>query len=309
MKCTVILLFAILFCGCHSHKHDINTIKIVDTHIHFYDPARPGGVAWPPKTDSVLYKSHRPKNFNEVANNHNIAATVVVEASDHHTDNKWLLKVTEPDKAHYTGIVGNLAVGSPQFDAQLNELCEDPRFVGIRIRPRKDYPYFTPKFMNDLKTLAAKGKTLDILMVGIDLLGVEKIAKAVPNLKILINHVSGLPLGEVNAVNPTWKGQIASVAKYPNVYCKISGLYERVNYPWAPTDLDFYKACLDTVLSNFGEDRVIYGSNWPVLNRYGSYTQYKALLVDFCEENGGYHFAEKFMQQNAVKFYGLPAIK
>ena len=308
MKYSVLLLMAMILCSCQSQKDCIEEIEVVDTHIHFYDPARPGGVAWPPKTDSVLYKGHYPKNFNEVARQHNIKATVIVEASDHHKDNKWLLDITKNEKCQYTGIVGNLAVGSSHFDKQLAELCEDPRFVGLRVRPRNDYPYFTPKFMKDLKTLAAKGKTLDILMVGIDLPGVAKIAKAVPNLKILINHVSGLPLDEVNAVNAKWKKQIAEVAKYPNVHCKISGLYERVNYPWAPTDLVFYKACLDTIVENFGEDRIIYGSNWPVLNRYGSYTQYKSLLMDFCKQYD-YEFAEKFLQKNAIKFYNLPELK
>jgi L-fuconolactonase len=305
MKLSILILVALIFTGCQSEKKNFDDIAIVDTHIHFYDPARPGGVAWPPQKDSVLYKAHYPKNFNEVVRHQNIKATVVVEASDKFLDNKWILDITKSNKDQYVALVGNLAVGSGHFDKEFAELCKDPRFVGLRIRPRKDYPYFTPKFYQDLKTMADKGKTLDILMVGIDLAGVAKIAKKVPTLKILINHVSGLPLGKKNAVNDAWKKQIAAVAQYSNVYCKISGLYERVGYPWAPTDLAFYKPCLDTLVENFGEDRLVYGSNWPVLNRSGNYTGYKSLIMDFCEQYDR-DFAEKFLQKNAIKFYSLP---
>ena len=126
MKYCALPLIAMIFCSCQNQSEKIDDIEVVDTHIHFYDPSRPGGVAWPPKTDAVLYKAHYPKHFNEVTLHHNIKATVIIEASDHHKDNKWLLDITKNEKDHYTGIVGNLAVGSSHFDKQLEELCADP---------------------------------------------------------------------------------------------------------------------------------------------------------------------------------------
>ena len=156
--------------------------------------------------------------------------------------------------------------------------------------------------------MSNKGKCLDILMVGITLEQVTDIAKRLPKLKIMINHLSGLDLGKADAVNDAWKKAIQACAEYPNVYMKVSGIFQRAASNPANLNLEFYKPCLDHLVENFGEDRLVYGSNWPVLNRYGDYKQYKSLIMDFCSQ---YHrrFVEKLLYKNAVKFYNLPELK
>ena len=283
-------------------------IPIIDPHIHFYDPTLPGGVAWPSPDDKALYKPTYPKHFNPVTKENGVKATVIVEASDLQKDNKWLLDITKEQKGHYTGIVGSLAVGSPVFKKDLNELCEDPRFVGIRIRPREAFPYFTKEFWRDLELLAAKGKTLDILMVGITLPEVSKIAKRIPNLKIMVNHLSGLSLDKENVVNDLWRKELRDCAAHSNVFMKISGAFQRANTKPAPQNLSFYKPCLDHIVECFGEDRLVYGSNWPVLNRYGNYVEYKSVIMKFCKQYS-LSFSEKLLYKNAIAFYGLPKLK
>ena len=307
MKSLALVLTSLLYCSCQSNV-DFNEIPIIDTHIHFFDPTLPGGIDWPTPDDKALYKQTIPKTFKPSTSESGVVATVVVEASDHHKDNKWLLDITKTEKKHYTGIVGNLAVGSPMFEKELNELCAYDRFVGLRIRPRKEYPYYTKKFWQDLELLAAKGKTLDILMVGIDLPQVCKIAKRIPTLKIMINHLSGLDLSKPNAVNNKWKKQLAECGAYPNIYMKVSGFFQRSGLKTAPLNLEFYKPCLEHIVTCFSEDRLVYGSNWPVLNRYGNYRDFKSVMMSFCQQYDR-QFAEKLLHANAIKFYGLPAIK
>jgi L-fuconolactonase len=248
------------------------------------------------------------EHFKPVTEANGVKATVIVEASDRYPDNKWVLDITKKEKDHYVGLVANLGVGTPDFEKQLEEISKDSRFVGIRIRPRAGFPYFSDKFWKDLKALSKAHKTLDILMVKITLPQVAEIAKRNPNLKILINHLTGLVLSEDNVVNDEWRSQVAAVAKYPNVYCKVSGGLQRAGLPKAPADYAFYKPCLDVLAKEFGADRLVYGSNWPVTEKYGSYSIFKNIVIEFCQEYDR-DFAEKVLYKNAIKFYNLPELK
>ena len=309
MKKLLILLFcSFVFFGCSSRPNNsLKGIPVIDTHIHLYDTSRPEGVPWPPPSLPVLYKPHMPKQFAPVARANGITHTVVVEASDRYSDNKWLLDATADDKDHYLGIVGNIAVGSPDFGKQLAEACKDKRFVGIRIRPNAKYPYFTPKFWEDLKTLSKAGKTLDVLMKGITLPHVVEIARRNPDLKIIINHLTGIDLSQKGVLNAIWRQDVKHLASYPNVYMKLSGFLQRSGKIPAPDELSYYLPCLDILVGHFGEDRVVYGSNWPVTNKSGDYAQFKLLVMEYCRLQGR-RFAEKLLYKNAVKFYNLPEI-
>ena len=303
----IIILVAFLLAGCQTEK-DYSNIPMIDTHIHLYDPMIPGGIPWPSSQDKVLYKPTLPEHYKKVTTQNGIAATVVVEASDRYKDNEWLLDITAKEKKHYIGIVGNLGVGSPLFEKELKALCQDPRFVGLRLRPNAKYPYFTKKFWQDLKLLSSKGKTLDILMKGMTLSDVSMIAQKNPKLKIIINHLSGMSFKDTNSINDTWRRQISDCASHTNVYCKVSGFFGRAGQNPAPMNLDFYKPCVDHIVKAFGEDRLVYGSNWPVLNKFGNYADYKTLVMDFCQQYDK-TFAEKVLYRNALKFYGLPDLK
>ena len=136
---------------------------------------------------------------------------------------------------------------------------------------------------------------------------VAMIARRLPRLKILMNHLAGSNV-EGGPADPEWVKGIQAVAKYPNVYCKISGLYQQSHRQPSPTDVEFYKPTLDVLTEAFGEDRLIYGSNWPVTMRGGTYGDYKQVVLDYFGPKGR-SFVEKLMYQNALKFYGLPDLK
>ena len=78
---------------------------VIDTHTHFYDPARPGGIAWPAKDDAALYRRATPEDFKNLAEPLGIAGTVVVEASPVIADNEWLLELAAREP-FILGVVG-----------------------------------------------------------------------------------------------------------------------------------------------------------------------------------------------------------
>jgi predicted TIM-barrel fold metal-dependent hydrolase len=294
------VLFVAFVSGCGSRQ----SIPIVDTHIHLYDTTRSEGVPWPPESDKILYRPVLPPDFAKVCQENDITATVIVEASTRLADNQWVLDLVKDEPERYIALVGSLQVGSSDFAANLEKLSADPRFVGIRMRERpRGAGYFNDEVWRDLELLADKGQTLDVLMFEFSLEDVDQVARRIPALKILINHVAGANI-DGKPVDSVWARQLAQAASNPNVYCKVSGLFQQSHLQPSPVDLTFYKPVLDELWKLFGEDRLIYGSNWPVTMRGGSYASYKAVVMEFLEPKGRKSM-KKILADNAYKFYGL----
>src|SRR5882724_3377621 len=66
-------------------------VPAIDSHVHFYDPAKPGGVPWPPPNDRLLYSPHLPKDFAALTEHFNVVGAVVIEANARPDDNQWVL--------------------------------------------------------------------------------------------------------------------------------------------------------------------------------------------------------------------------
>jgi len=279
-------------------------ISVIDTHIHLYDTARKGGVPWPKPSDQVLYRQVLPQNYDQVTKANGITATVIVEASDLVEDNQWVLDITAHNPKHYVGVVGNLPVGTPQFAKHLDRFAKDKRYVGIRLRSfAEGVDGFNDAVWRDLKLLSDKGLTLDVLMANYDLDDVMLLAKRLPKLKILINHLTGLIINGGPA-EAAWAKKVEQAATYPNVSCKISGIFQRSNRSPAPKRVSYYAPIFQVVYESFGEDRIIYGSNWPVTDRGGEYGEQLAIINEYFSAKGK-GVAEKLFWRNAAKFYGL----
>lgn len=296
----IFTLIVVFSTGCGPRSG----IPVVDTHIHLYDTSRPEGVPWPPESDTVLYRPVLPPDFAKVCDENGISATVIVEASNLLADNQWILDLVKDEPGRYIGLVGSLEIGTPDFASNLKQLSADPRFVGIRMRdrPRGD-GFFNDAVWTDLKLLADMDQTLDVLMANFSIEDVIQITQRIPNLKILMNHVAGANI-DGKPVDSDWAKDLAQAASHPNVYCKVSGLFQQSHQQPSPTDLAFYKPVLDELWNAFGEDRLVYGSNWPVTMRGGSYASYKAVVMEFLEPKGN-PAMEKILAGNAYKFYGL----
>ena len=256
-----------------------------------------------------MYRPVLTEHFDKVSDENGVNATVIVEASKWIPDNKWVLDLVKHDPDRYIGLVGSLEIGTPDFKKHLTELSKDARFVGIRMRERPggDSFFENEAVWSDLQLLSDRNQTLDVLMFQYSLDDVDMISKRLPKLKILINHVAGADI-EGKPADPKWIAAVQKVAKNRNVNCKISGLFQQSHSQPSPKNLSFYKPELDVLWEAFGEDRLIYGSNWPVTMRGGTYGEYLAVVKGFFADKSR-AAREKFFFKNALKFYGLPALK
>src|SRR5205085_9380769 len=110
-------------------------VPVIDTHTHFYDPARPQGVPWPAKDDPFLYRTVLPPEYEGLARPLGVTGTVVVEASPWVEDNQWVLDLAARDP-FLVGVVGNLGPGEDDFAAHLTRFAKNRLFRGIRLRDR-----------------------------------------------------------------------------------------------------------------------------------------------------------------------------
>jgi L-fuconolactonase len=294
------------FAASHSALFAIvdkpNPSRVIDTHTHFYDPTRPQGVPWPPDKASPLYRTVLPKDFLKVASPLGVRNTVVVEASEWVEDNQWVLDLAQTNPS-IIGLVGNLDPNDPKFKSHLDRFSKNKLFRGIRWRDN-----LVP-FDGDFGRLETAAKQLSDLDLELDLLGpftklpaIDRLARAVPMLRMVINHAAHP--GDPKMLDPKWKEQVAQIAQHPNVFMKVSGLIEQVKgvVGKSPADTQYYLPVLDHLWERFGEDRLIYGSNWPVSESGGPYESSYAVVHEYFSGKGP-EATEKYFWKNSLAVY------
>jgi len=297
---TLAMASAAALSGCVSGS--AGTAGILDTHTHFYDPTRAQGVPWPPKNDRVLYRPIYPPEFLELARPHGVTGTVVVEASPWIEDNQWVLDLAK-DHPCIRGVVGNVKPGRAEFSSGLNRFARHPLFRGIRVGVWEKATLTDAAVLRDLRQLADLGLALDVLTGPDRLTEVARLAEAIPSLRIIIDHCANVRV-DGKASPAVWLDGLRACGAIPNVFMKVSGLVEGTGRDdgSAPSDGTFYKPTLDAVWRAFGENRVIFGSNWPVSARFASYATTLKMVQNYFSTKGPAAVSAYFRRNGQVAY-------
>lgn len=280
--------------------------KIIDTHTHFYDPTRPQGVPWPPKGDPVLYRTTLPARYRALPVPQRVDGTVVVEASTWVEDNQWILDIAARDP-FIVGLVGNLPLGTPECAGLLKRFAANPIFRGVRIRDGSLEKLLGERaFINDMRLAAELGLSFDVHFPPSSWVEPSlRLAQLVPNLRLIINHVAG---ADVTGKEPRaeWQRLMEKLAAHPQVFMKVSGLVEGTKRRKgdAPAELDFYRPVLDILWKQFGADRLVYASNWPVSEYNAPLDRVQQIAMSYFAEKGQVAL-DKVFWKNARLAYGL----
>jgi L-fuconolactonase len=280
-------------------------IPIIDTHIHLFDPNRPQGVPWPGKDNPVLYKPALPDRYRKLTASLGIQGAIEVEASPWLEDNQWVLDVAAKDTI-IVGTVGDLEPGQPEFGKQLERFHRNPLFRGIRygnLWGRK----FTeeavkPAFLADLKLLAGAGLVMDTANPNPVLIEtVVRITDRVPQLRVVLDHLpQATPPADADGL-AVYNANLRELGKRPQVYVKLSEILRRVDGK-VIEDPAFYRARLDELYGIFGEDRVLFGSDWPNSDQWAPYPQVLGMARAYF--SGKSRAAqEKYFWKNSVAAY------
>ena len=265
---------------------------IIDTHVHFYDPGRPQGVPWPPAKDELLYRRTLPQDFRQATAGLGITGVVIVEASAWLEDNQWVLDLAKSDPL-VVGVVGHLDPGKNEFRDHLTRFGKSRLFRGIRLNGNQIKAGNENRaWLEDLRRLADADLQLDAIGGDSMFADLLRLSDRLPRLRIVIDH---LPFYSTNQTT------IRELAKRPQIYAKVSGVLRSVDGRVAE-DAGAYRAALDEVWDVFGHARVIYGSNWPVSNRMGSYPVVLRVVKEYFSAKGS-DVAERYFWKNSLAAY------
>ena len=282
-----------------------SAVPIIDTHIHLFDPTRTGGVPWPPKDDAVVYMPAVPTRYEQITRTLGVVGAIVVEASPLESDNDWVLQEAA-DHPIVVGLVGNLIPGAPSYGRELDRLHANPLFVGIRYGNLWDRDLSTdwkkPGFVSDLRKLASAGLGLDSANPDPKLVrAILEVSQQVPELKIVIDHLPGATIPAENSARKEFWDNLRSLSQNTRVFVKLSEVPVRIANS-VPKDVSFYKEKLDAIWDVFGEDHVLFGSDWPNSDHIATYTETLELVRSYVSTKG-LVASEKYFWRNSIVAY------
>jgi L-fuconolactonase len=280
-------------------------IPVIDTHIHLFDTARPQGVPWPTKEDGILYQPAFPDRYRKIAVPLGVVGAIEVEASPWLEDNQWVLDVAAKDKI-VVGTVGDLEPDKPEFRKQLERFRKNPLFRGIRYGNIWDRDLgrelSKPEFVAGLRELADASLSLDTANQTPALVAAAlRVTDLVPKLRVILDHLPQLTPPTDGAALKAYQSDLQELGKRPQVYVKISEVLRRVDGK-IPRELSFYRARLDELFGIFGEDRLLYGSDWPNSDQWLPYEVELSLVREYFNGKGR-PVAEKYFWKNSVAAY------
>ena len=284
----------------------VPAIPVIDTHIHLFDPFRPGGVPWPSAKNpahAVMYKTSLPARYRPIAEPLGIVGAIEVECSPLLEDNQWVLDVAEKDDI-MVGTVGRLVPGTPEFRPGLERFHKNPLYRGIRYGLGRNggKEFDRPEFVADLKALADADLVLDTANPSVALLAdVVRVSDRVPNLRVVIDHLPQMVPPADTAARASYDASMKAFRDRPQIYVKVSEVLRRVDDK-IPTDLEFYRSRLDEILDVFGIDRVLYGSDWPNGDQWLPVPVGFKIVQEYFMGKGR-AAAEKYFWRNSVKCY------
>ena len=274
----------------------------LDAHQHFwsYDAAQ---YPWIP-AGSALHRDWLPGDLAPLLASAGLDGCIAVQARQTVEESRWLLALADR-AAIVRGVVGWVDLRSEQVGAQLAELARHAKFRGVRhvVQEEPDVNFMLgADFQRGIGALHQFGLTYDILIFPKQLPSAIELVRRFPDQQFVLNHIAKPPI-KAGTLSP-WREQIRELAKAPNVFCKVSGMVTEADHAhWQATDFTPY---LDVVFAAFGEERVMFGSDWPVCLLAGEYARVFALANDFAAQFTA-AAREKLFGGNAARFYRITA--
>lgn len=271
---------------------------MIDAHQHFWNPAR-GDYFWMVREAAApIAKPFGPRELAPHLAAARIAKSVLVQAAPTIAETEYMLGLADATD-HVAKVVGWIDFENRDDRRQLERLAKHPKFSGVRpmIQDLPDPEWMhRPDVQWALQAIVELDLSFDALGFPLHLDPFLKLFQRYPKMRIVIDHCMK-PAIRDGAFEP-WAAKMAVIAKETNVSCKLSGLATEALPGWSIETLRPYAA---HVLKQFGPQRVMWGSDWPVLNLNGDYAKWFATAKSLVgEADQGAVF-----RQTAEEFYRI----
>jgi L-fuconolactonase len=273
----------------------------IDAHQHFwhYDPVKH---SWIDDSMALIRKDFLPPQLLKIYSENDIDGCVAVQADQSLIETDFLVQLAKTNN-FIKGIVGWVDLRDKDVERVLEKYGEQKEIKGFRhiVQGEADHNFLLrPDFLNGISHLDKYAYTYDILVFPHQLGAVLEFVKRFPNQKFVIDHIAKPYIKD--GFLDGWAILMKEIGKRENVYCKLSGMITEADFmSWTSEQINPY---MDVVLSAFGAERLMFGSDWPVCLVAGSYVEVKQLVADFISKLSLLEQA-KIMGTNAIQFYNL----
>jgi L-fuconolactonase len=273
----------------------------IDAHQHFwiYDPDQ---YSWLDESMASLRRDFLPDDLKPELDRKNIRACIAVQARQSLEETKWLIDLSERF-SFIAGVVGWVDFKSNDVRSQLKALAANPKLVGIRhiVQSEPDDRFLMrADFLRGIAMLEEFDLAYDILIYPKHLPVAAEFVRQFPRQRFVLDHLAKPPIKGGN-IQP-WADGIRTLADFPNVCCKLSGLVTEADWRhWKAEDIVPY---LDIAFEAFGPDRLMTGSDWPVCLVAASYERALDLVEDYLSQHDS-AVSDAVLGGNAQRFWRL----
>ncbi|MEP0521405.1 MAG: amidohydrolase family protein [Hyphomicrobiales bacterium] len=277
-------------------------MEFVDAHHHFWK-IDCGIYDWISDDISGIRRDYEPVHLSHYLSHLGIAKTVLVQAAESLVENEAMLDISASNK-FVAGVVAWVDLDNPSSANELESLAKNPKVKSIRpvLQGIEDSNWvLRPQVQKNISLLPQLGLCFDALIQPRHLEVIHSLSQNIPELRIVIDHAAKPVIANGQAAGRAWENGMSKLAQNPNIFCKLSGVATEQGPGWQAKTL---MPISDHLLKTFGPDRLMWGSDWPVLELSGSYVQWfnvtQELLSDLADEE-----RQKIMGKTATEFYGL----
>ena len=244
----------------------------IDAHHHLWTLAR-GDYGWLTPKLAPIYRDFAVADLAPLLSAAEICGTILVQAAPTEAETMFLLDITDGAEL-VRGVVGWTDFDAEDAAARIEAFAGRTHLVGLRpmVQDIADDDWLLkPGLTAGLAAMAEQNLIFDALVLPRHLPRLSRVVDLHPDLQFVLDHCAkpSLATGDIAA----WKDDIAKLAKRPNIVCKLSGLATEAAPGWQVADM---RPALDHVLANFGPERLLWGSDWPVVNLAGGYAKWLA---------------------------------
>jgi len=274
---------------------------MIDAHQHFWTLAR-GDYDWLTADLPVLHRDFGPADLTPLLDASEIRRTVLVQAAPTVAETRHLIGIAETwDRIG--AVVGWVDLADPAVETVLDELARHPVLRGIRpmIQDIADDDWMLGKAVDrGLRALVERGLRFEALVLPRHLSRLRVLLDRHPDLRVVVDHAAKPDIA--NRRFDDWAAALGRIAAESKACCKLSGLVTEAGPDWRIDDL---RPVVDHLLAHFGSDRLMWGSDWPVVELAGGFTRWRqtslALLAALDAEA-----QTAILGGTAARFYGIP---
>ena len=273
-------------------------MQLIDSHCHFWRLSR-GDYGWLEGEGGPLAPIRR--DF-APADYPGEARLIAVQAAPSVAETEFLLALSA-EEPRIAGVVGWVDLSDEAAPGTLARLAENPGFKGVRpmLQDIEDTDWLTRAARPEaVQALVDLGLRFDALVLERHLPMLTGFAATHPELPMVIDHAAKPQPG----ARPEWEEGMAALARWPQVHCKLSGLMTELSEEELTDPLPPLRAILDRLLEWFGPERLIWGSDWPVLTLAASWDDWRGLTEELLAPLSK-DVRAAILQGNAARFYGV----